>query len=246
MKKTLIFSILATFLLTSCIYVYDSDKSKKRGIKGNGIVTKEERDVSSFDKIEISSGAFTLYLFQGDTESVEVETDENLQKYIRIRNFGNKLVLDMKDKVRIGKITKNNVYITLKSIESISVTGICDLKQLSPLTGDYFTIEASGVFNGDMEVYCNNLVISVAGVSNIDLRGSANELHITQEGVGSVNAIEIVATKAVVQNSGVGSVKVYATDELSLTNSGVGSITYSGDAKIIHLDSSGLGKIKKR
>ena len=48
-----------------------------------------------------------------------------------------------------------------------------------------------------------------------------------------------------VVNSGVGSVSVYATQELSMTNSGVGSITYSGDAVIKNINSSGVGKIRK-
>ena len=179
MKNTLIFSILSAFLLNSCLWSFDNS-----GIKGSGTVTKEQHVVSPFDKIDVS-GSFTVYLSQGDVESVEVELDDNLQQYVEVRNEGSKLILGIKDKINFG------------------------------------------------------------GVANVELRGNATELNINQSGVGNFNAKKLEAAKVTVVNSGVGSVSVYATQELSMTNSGVGSITYSGDAKILKLDSSGVGKIKK-
>jgi hypothetical protein len=48
-----------------------------------------------------------------------------------------------------------------------------------------------------------------------------------------------------IKSSSVGSVEVYASRELSIKNSGVGSLTYSGDAVIKSMESNGIGKIKK-
>jgi hypothetical protein len=50
---------------------------------------------------------------------------------------------------------------------------------------------------------------------------------------------------ASVSNSGVGKVNVYATEELWMTSSGLGSITYSGGAEIKTSKTSGSGKITK-
>ena len=239
MKNILIISLLTSFLLTGCITVFDKTK-----IKGSGTVTMEQRTVSSFDRVAVY-GAFTVYLSQGDTESVSVEIDDNLQQYVSVRNEGSKLVLDNIENVNLVKTTKNNVYITLKNIELFDVSGVCTVKTSGSLNCDYLGFKVSGVANGDLEMYCNKLNVNISGVANIELRGETTELDVNQSGVGNLNASNLNAAKATVANSGVGSVSVYATQELSLTNSGIGSITYSGDAEIKTLNSSGIGKIKK-
>jgi len=237
MKNILIFSLLALFLLGSC-YLQPS-------IKGDGNVTKEQRAVTSFDKVEIASGPFTVYLTQGDTESVEVEFDDNLQQYVEVRNDGSTLVLDVKGKVNIGKTTKNNVYISLRNIDLLSLSGVCKVKTTGSLQCAYLSINVSGVSDGELDVSCDKLDAGVSGVSNLELRGNAKELNIKQSGVGKFNAQKLIAEKVDVVNSGVGSVSVYASQELSMSNSGVGSITYSGDADIKTIQTSGVGKINK-
>jgi hypothetical protein len=237
MKKLLIFSVLTSLLLTGCFL--------RTGIKGSGTVTKEQRTVLPFNQVEIASGPFTVYLSQGDTESVEVEIDDNLQPYVKVRNEGSKLVVDLKDKVNIGKTTKNNINITLKNIDLLSLNGVCKLKTLGALNGDFLTFNVRGVADCELELHYDKLNFSGSGVGNVELRGSATELSVNQSGVGNFNAGALKADKANVVNSGVGSVSVDATHELSMSNTGVGSITYSGDAEIKAVHSSGVGKISK-
>lgn len=240
MKNILIFSVLSMFLMTGCLWVFD-----KTGIQGSGTVTIEQRAVSSFDKIEIISGVFTVYLSQGDVESVEVEIDDNLQLYIEVRNEGSKLVIEIIDRIKLGKTTKNNIYITLKDIDLLSVTGVCNIKTSGSLYLPAFTFDVNGVCNGELELFCDQLNAHLDGVSKIELRGKVKNLYVNNSGVGNFNGRKLEAVKANVINSGVGSVSVYATEELSMTNSGVGSITYSGDAEVKTMNSSGVGKIKK-
>jgi len=239
MKKLLIFSVLLSFLLTNCIFVFDRSK-----IKGSGNVTTEQREVSPFDQIKVA-GVFSVYLLQGETEDVEVEIDENLQQYVEVRNEGNKLVLDVKDHVNFVKPTKNNVYITLKNIDLFDISGVCNVKTSGSLNCDHLTIKVSGVSNGELELYCEQLSVHLSGVANMEFRGETEELDVKQSGVGNFDAMNLTAAIVNVVNSGVGSVSVYATQELSMTNTGVGSITYTGDAEIKTMNSSGIGKIKK-
>jgi len=237
MKNSLIFSLLAMFLLISCLI--------QPSIRGNGNVTKEQRTVSSFDQLEISSGPFTVYLSQGEMESVEVEIDDNLQQYIEVRNDGSKLVLDVRDKINLGKTTKNNIYVSLRNIDLLSISGVCKVRTTGSLRCDDFTLNVNGVSDGEMEVYCKKLDANISGVGNLELQGNTTELNIRQSGVGNFNARKLIAEKVDVVNSGVGSVSVYASQELSMSNSGVGSISYSGDATIKNIQTSGIGKINK-
>jgi len=232
----LIFSILISFSLTGCLF--------KTTINGSGFVSEEQRSVSPFDKIEIN-GLFTVYLSQGDFENVEVEIDDNLQEYVEVRNEGSKLVLGIDSKVNFGKITQNNIYITVKNIDLVRVSGVCNLKTQGPLKCTVLTFKVQGVFNGELELFCDKLDANIAGVSYVNLRGDATELNVKQTGVGAFNAMELNADRVNVKNSGAGSVSVYATQELSMINSNAGSIKYSGNAEIKTNRSSGIGKIRK-
>lgn len=239
MMKNVFISALAVMLLTSCVF-----NCNNSGIKGSGNVTREQRAVTQFSGIEVIGGSFSLFLLQGDFESVEVEIDDNLQQYVEVQNVGNELVLSNKDEVSLNP-TKSNVYITLKNINLISVLGVCSLKPVNTLNCNELAINIGGVVNGELDVICNEMDVNIHGVSNVELSGQSDRFSVTMSGVGSVNAINLEANKVNVNNSGVGSVSVYAFEELSMNNSGVGSIKYAGDAEIKNLNSSGIGKIKK-
>jgi hypothetical protein len=240
-------ALLVSVVAVCAYYIVNKEEITNdiNGIKGSGTVSKEQREVLPFDKLMIA-GSFTVHLLQGETESVEVEIDDNLQQYVRLRNEGNELILDTKEKTVFGKTVKKNVYITLKNIELLDVSGSCKVQASSSLNGNQLTINGSGVANVELEIHCNQLNINFEGVGKINLRGETMALNINNNGVGSIDAMNMKAAKATVKNDGVGSVHVYASQELSMTNTGVGSITYSGDAEIKTLKAYGVGKIIKK
>ena len=59
-------------------------------IHGNGKVVKQERPVSGFDEISVSTG-IEVILTQDTFEKVVVEADENIQKVIKTEVNGSKL-----------------------------------------------------------------------------------------------------------------------------------------------------------
>ena len=69
-QRILILFVL-TFSLYSCVNTID----------GDGNVVTEERNVNTFNKIDIS-GHFEVFIKQGKQENVEIETDQNLLQLI--------------------------------------------------------------------------------------------------------------------------------------------------------------------
>ena len=67
-----------------------------RTIKGSGNVVTEERDVSGFDRVALS-GFGEVIITQGDKESLTVETDDNLMRYIETKVRGGTLELGFTD-----------------------------------------------------------------------------------------------------------------------------------------------------
>ena len=66
-------------------------------IRGNGEITKQQHSVGNFDAITVG-GARTVELTQGDSFSVEVETDSNIQEYVTVEVKNNTLVLGFNTK----------------------------------------------------------------------------------------------------------------------------------------------------
>ena len=238
MKKVLICSVLMIFLASSCL-LNIGDK-----VKGSGNVTSEQRAVSSFDNIEID-GVFNIYLSQGDTESVTVEIDDNLQQYVIVHNKGSKLVLDTKNNINFRKVTKNNLYIIIKDIHLLDIDGVGNVETQTALRCKDLKLGIDGVGDCALELYCDRVELDYDGVRNVALRGKTVELIVDKDGVGNLNAEELEAQNVDISNSGVGNATVHASGELSISNSGVGSVTYSGGATIEKLSSSGVGKVTK-
>ena len=51
-------------------------------VRGSGNVVTQERQVSGFDSVALS-GVGEVFITQGDKESLTVETDDNLMRYIQ-------------------------------------------------------------------------------------------------------------------------------------------------------------------
>jgi hypothetical protein len=91
----------------------------------------------------------------------------------------------------------------------------------------------------------DHLKIDTSGASNIQASGETKKLEIDMSGASNINTRELRALSVRVSGSGAGHAKVYASEELNAKLSGVGSITYAGDPKVVTKDVSGLGSISK-
>lgn len=216
----------------------------QKKIKGNGNVVTQERTISPFNEI-IVNGVYNVYLTQGERESVKVETDENLQEAIIVKNKGNALVLGWKKGINVKRKTKMNVYVTLKDITKLEVKGVGNVNTSSKLSLNTLDIEASGVGNTSLELDCKQLDGEISIVGNFTLKGKVTEVTLDNNGTGALRAFDLVAQKLEINNSGIGKVEVNAQQEISITSSGIGSVYYKGNAKTTKLDHRGMGKIKK-
>ncbi|WP_282081331.1 head GIN domain-containing protein [Aquimarina algiphila] len=234
--NSLLFIVIALFTINLSV--------AQNKIKGNGNVTKEERAISSFNEL-IVKGVYNVYLAQGQKESVTVEADENLQQVVTVKNQGNTLVLGWKKGMNVKKKTKMNVYITLKDLKRLKVTGVGNVKTASELSLTELDLKVSGVGNTSLKLNCNKLEGEISMVGNLTLEGKVGEMKLDNNGTGALRAYNLIAQKLEVNNSGIGKVEVNAEEEISITSSGIGSVYYKGNAKTTKLDHKGIGKIKK-
>ncbi len=230
----------------SCIamLLFTLSVTAQNNIKGNGHVVKQERTVSPFNEL-IVKGVYNVYLAQGDEELVIVETDENLQDIITVKNKGEALVLGWKKGMNIKKKTKMNVYVTIKDLTRLKINGVGNVKTTSRLSLEELDLNVSGVGNTFLALECKKLGGEIAMVGNLTLEGKVEEVTLDNNGTGALKAFDLITQKLAINNSGIGKVEVYAQEEISIISSGIGSVFYKGDAKTTKLDHRGMGKIKK-
>ena len=234
--KTLKLALAGMMLLT---LTYSSVKAQT---KGNGNVTSQERQVSSFDAIQVGC-AIHLILSQGDNQSVKVETDDNLQNRITTKVTNGTLHLNCEN---IKDPTKMNVYVTAVSLNSLEASGAAKVTGETPIkspeafglytsgaakttltieTGT-FTNETSGAASNTLSLTATNATTEISGAGNLTIKGSADRHETEVSGAGNLKAIEFVTNYTNAEVSGAGNAKIMARQLLKADLSGAGNLSY--------------------
>jgi len=209
--KQIFLLIVIAFSLNSCI----------NSIDGNGEVTKEERKVDSFNKIDISGG-YEVLINQGDKERLELEVDKNLLEYIETNTKNNTLFISSKKP--IGNATSLKLYISVVDVDDIDVSGAIELKNKGTCKTANLAIDISGVADVDLDVDVENLVMDMSGASETTLSGNANNFEIEISGSGELQAKKLKTRNTTIDISGAGSVKYKGNPKIEKDISGAGSI----------------------
>ena len=222
MKRIYLFLVLVILVGSSC-----------RQIKGNGILSSEDRSVSKAGKIKLL-GSYDVEITQGPTTSVKVEADENLLPYIITAEENGFLVIKSRDHVGFSSDHELKVYITTDKLEEIQLVG----------SGNIIGLKIAGSGDMNLEVNTPKIQAEIAGSGTMTVIGETRDESIQISGVGDYNADGLKAENAKVRIAGSGNVKVFADLNLDINIAGVGSVYYKG-AATIKQSISGSGEVKK-
>jgi len=234
-------AIVALFL-ASCNNVTISTGDGSNKITGNGKLVSDQREIKPFSSIAIA-GVFNVILNQGNSESIKVETDENIVPLIITVVENDTLKVKLKDSTSIRKMTKLNVYITLATIASINTMGVGSLKSEDTLHLKDLELNIEGVGATEICLVADKLSVNSKTVGAIVLSGIVNETSIIHNGVGLIKAFDLKSKKLSLQTSGVAAAEVFASEEISIEASGIGGIEYKGGATKKQINNDGIGKV---
>jgi hypothetical protein len=229
--STAVFTLV--ILLTSCSVL---------GEQGNGNVIKQERKVSAFDAIDVS-GAFDVYLSQGPVQSVFVEADENLLPIIKTDVSGSTLRIENNKPIHNAKSLK--VYITVRELRKIEVSGAVDIQTETKFTQNELAIEISGATDAKLDLAVQRLEVNSSGGSKLSLTGMANTFNLDVSGAVDVRAYELLTENVSIEISGAGEAEINVTKELKADVSGAANVKYKGNPAKVWTDVSGAGSVKK-
>lgn len=238
MKKPLVLLLCITII--SFASACNVDILKR--VKGSGKVVSKLRNVPHFNKIKVS-GTIDVFLSQGDKEEISIETDDNLHEYFETRVNNGTLEIKLSDNSNIGKVTKSNVYIKVKDLDEIKVSGACDIFGKEELKLSKLKIVSSGASDIKLKLFCNMLEISGSGAGDCEVKGKAGVLVVTSSGTFDVDAKNLIVQKAKISKSGVSDVTINVTDELEIYSTGAGDIKYYGNPAIKSIEKTGIGEV---
>jgi hypothetical protein len=224
MKYGFICLLLVSFAFSSCDHLFHG-----KSVKGSGIITSESRTVSAFNQLDIAS-AIEVTLVQGDSVSVKVEIDSNLQPYIEVFNKGNELHIRQQDNTSISATHKARVYVTAPALERLEISGACKLTAASPINSNgKLYIEVSGASEADMVIKATNVSLNMNGASVVDLKGEASDLTVDASGSCHLKAFGLSASNVDIKLEGASSVEVYPTAKLMANANGASKVYYKGN-----------------
>jgi len=230
----IILIIVIALLVMKCEFLEEFEK-------GNGEIVTERRSVSDFDRLRIA-GNFEVILREGKDPLVQINTDENLLKFIDTEVEGGILRISQEKKListRKIRITVN--YLVLKDIRAM---GAALIKNEETIVSENLEIGMDGAGAIDLMINSDKLMVVLSGAGVISLAGKVREQELNLMGAGKLEAFDLESKECEVSVSGLGTAEVYVTEKLNAKIEGVGSIKYGGDPKDVNTEIKGLGRIK--
>ncbi len=237
MKKLAI--VFLCLLLPGCVWWAGGDQKR---IYGSGIIIKQERSIRDIHSVDIS-GMGTVVLSQGDTESLEIETDDNLMQYIISDVDGHTLKIKIDDKVRIQPSSTIVYYLAVKKIKKIVLQGAVKVKA-GKIETDELSFQMFGSSRIDATIDVKELEVESSGSTKCNLQGNAEKQKIKISGSGFYNAGKLLSKECDIDVSGAARIMVNVTDDLKVDASGVAFIGYKGDPNV-RKKSAGATTIQK-
>ncbi len=214
-----------------------------KSISGSGTIKSETRNVTGFTGIGLSLPAY-VDVRQGNSESVVVETDDNLLPLVETVVEDGKLKIRSLEKNTNLKTKNMKITVNVKTIESLSVAGSGDIRSDALKTGN---LKVSIAGSGDIHLKSlesDYLKVSISGSGDFSAGGKANTLEASIAGSGDLKAEKLLANAVKVSIAGSGSAGFWAKDTLKSSIAGSGDVTYYGDAQVSS-SVAGSGSVKR-
>jgi hypothetical protein len=211
-------NILYTFIIISLF----SCQEFVNQTKGNGQVTTTKREVTeNFTKIETSE-AIAVEIEQAENNSIEVETDSNLQNYVKttISNVVLKISLD-KNMIICEELI---VRVKIKQLNGIETTSASSIKSVNTIKGNSLNIIATSASEIDLEAEYETITIDASSTGNVNIKGKTLKLETNASSASSIDASELMSNEVFAKTSSASDIKVYAIVKLDAKAESAGTI----------------------
>lgn len=208
---------------------------------GDGNITASSIQVPPFDGI-IVGGNYNVLLVEGHEHRVEITTDQNLLRHIEVGDRDGLLYIGSLKKLRGTEGISIEAH--YKTLNRVVITGSSSVRTRGSIDTELFVLDQSGsaAFSGNFNT--GRLEVNMSGAGVVKAMGYAEFQKIVISGAGGYEGARLQCKSCDVTLSGIGGARVYVTDTLKASITGVGGILYRGDPVHIKRRITGLGKVK--
>ena len=214
------------------------------GVPGSGVVVSEKREVAAFTGVVVRYPARVI-IKQGESNSITVETDDNLLPQLSTSVTNGKLIIENTITTwnrRVDPTDKILISITVKDLRDVDFPSAGEVI-IEGIKSDQLKLSVSGAGTTSLiDVQLGVCKVYLSGAGSINASGAVNELDLDISGAGSFNGKELKSDSASASISGVGSASLWVVNDLSASISGVGSVNYYGSPSV-QKNVSGLGSV---
>jgi hypothetical protein len=205
------------------------------------------RELDFFSRIE-TKDFIHIELKEWPTFQVEIRGPENILP--KIKTAVEDEILFIENENTCNFVRSFNRPITVRIYAPQFTTfihnGTGDIRIVDTLQGPSFFLEnndAAGIFSGHIE--CDTLVvISHTGVSDVNISGSVKRLELFSQGLGRMDASALRADVALINNSSINDVSVWAEQYLFAFIGSKGNIFYAPTQADIDPVIEGTGQVE--
>jgi len=243
-SRVLLSMALGSSLLVGCSLVPDVGEILSQvSVTGSGVVVTKGLDLSGFDQVEVS-GAFVADVTRGDTYSVVVRVDENLEEHLRVQAAGRTLEVGLAPSLSILGTATTEVEITMPELARSELSGATQGTISGFESTADLSVEVSGASKLGGDIQAGDARFEVSGASTVDLSGSDGALVLDVSGASTADLSDFAVDDANVEASGAGSATVNATGRLDAEASGASRIQYLGTPTLGRVESSGASTVE--
>ncbi len=177
--------------------------------------------VAPFTAINASKN-YDIDVVIGKAQSVVIETTEKAFKHLKYYVKDNTLYLSTVDDINISDDVE--VEIRIPALNRVDLSGACEI-DVKNISGNSFSITASGASEGELQGSVTNLYLSLSGAAEFDTE-------------------DLKAKNVTVHASGSSELDVFCSNSLSLNVSGSSKITVYGHPIKVESNTSGISSVK--
>ena len=194
----------AVLLLAGIFFTLAATAQQKKEITiGNGIITRDVREITDFEKLEVN-GPFDVRLVPGEG-SVVIEGEKNLTGLITTEVKGNLLTIAPQENRLFKSSTGNKIIIKvpMASVNEVALKGSGSISSRKEIAHDIkLMVEGSGKI--DLAIASRAITAIVAGSGSINLHGDTEIFNANVTGAGSIKADKLAYNSGNVHVTGSG------------------------------------------
>lgn len=238
--------LAAALLAPGCVMIDSSlglDQTDNRpAIVGSRHIITVSYSFKNFTKIHLSH-AFKARIEKGSSYSVRIETDDNIEPYLKAYQSSDEIHIGLED--NSYRDVTLNVIIQTPDVALINASGAAVVN----LSGFEFThrvdLIGSGasVFTGTLNAA--EIYLELSGSSSVDLTGSAEKLDVNGSGALALHLLGFPVRICKATLSGASASDVSVSDTLEVSLSGGSVFRYKGNPVVRVVSISGGSVIQK-